>query len=537
MNKFEALGLSPNIVAALTAKGFDTPTPIQEQTIPILLSGKRDVIGQAQTGTGKTAAFGLPILETIQAHQPNVQALIMTPTRELAVQVRDEIKSIAGNRDLKIMTIYGGTPISAELRALREGADIVVGTPGRIIDHLKRKSLVVSELKFMVLDEADEMLNMGFYDDIEEILTYTNAEKQMLLFSATMPDRILTLAKKYMRPGYQVVTIKKQAVTTDLTEQIFYEVRDTDKFEVLCRVIDKAPAFYGLVFCNTKAEVDAITAKLNERGIRSEALHGDILQSQREKVLNKFRKKLATVLIATDVAARGIDVSNVTHVVNFDIPQDPEIYVHRIGRTGRAGNTGIAISFVSPAKLRKLQFIERMTKTQVKREKIPTIQDVINAKRERLQTQIEEIIESGSFETYLPIAQKLLAKHSPESVAAALMHYSFGQQTEEDLYSEISTPPTGARRDRESSRFADHNNGEEVTLFVAVGRNDGLNPRKLVEMIFDKSRVYGRNINNIQIFNKHSLISVPPQAANTILEAFAPRRNHPPLIRMDKGMN
>ena len=323
LEKFRILGLSENTLHALAKKGFEEPTPIQQKTIPILLKGEVDIIGQAQTGTGKTAAFGLPILEGIKEKSKNVQALILVPTRELAIQVSEELNSFKGEKRLQIVPIYGGQSIEEQLRRLKKGVDVVVGTPGRILDHLKRKSLKLESIAYLVLDEADEMLNMGFIDDVEKIIKNTGSQKRMLLFSATMPEKIISIAKKYMR-NYEMIGVKKEQLTTNLTDQIYFEVAHSDKFDALCRIIDFEHEFYGLIFCRTKIDVDTIANKLMERGYDAEALHGDISQNQRELILNKFRKQRINILVATDVAARGIDIQNLTHVINYSLPQDPE---------------------------------------------------------------------------------------------------------------------------------------------------------------------------------------------------------------------
>jgi ATP-dependent RNA helicase DeaD len=347
MATFESLGLSDKTLKILERKGFEEPTPIQEKTIPAILEGEKDIVGQAQTGTGKTAAFGLPIIELIPEKSKAVQALVLTPTRELAIQVAEEINSLKGKKKLSIVPIYGGQSIELQLRSLRKGIDIVVGTPGRILDHLRRRTLKLQNISFLVLDEADEMLNMGFLEDVREIMDNTGPEKRTMLFSATMPREILQIAKKYMGE-YDVMKVTKGQLTVSLTDQIYFEVSSADRFEALCRIIDIEEEFYGLVFCRTKIDVDTIANRLIERGYDADALHGDMSQGQREKILNKFKKHLLNVLVATDVAARGIDVQDLTHVINYSLPQDPESYVHRIGRTGRAGKEGNAITFITP---------------------------------------------------------------------------------------------------------------------------------------------------------------------------------------------
>ena len=307
--KFVDLGLSSDVLEAINKKGFEEPTEIQVMTIPVMLKDDTNIIAQAQTGTGKTAAFGLPLIEMIDTASRSVQALILVPTRELAIQVSEEINSLKGRRDLRIVPIYGGQSIDQQLRRLKKGVHIVVGTPGRVIDHLNRRTLKIGEIEHLILDEADEMLNMGFIDDMEEIMEHTNSDKRTLLFSATIPTRIKELAHKYM-DGYELLTVKKKQLTTNLTEQIYFEVKASEKFDALCRIIDFEVDFYGLIFCRTKSDVDSVANHLVDRGYDAEPIHGDISQSQRERTLDKFKKQTVNILVATDVAARGIDVVN-----------------------------------------------------------------------------------------------------------------------------------------------------------------------------------------------------------------------------------
>ncbi|MGE5591569.1 MAG: DEAD/DEAH box helicase, partial [Bacillota bacterium] len=349
---FQALGLSEPVLKALIDMGFEEPSPIQLRTIPLLLEG-HDVIGQAQTGTGKTAAFGVPLVEHMQPKPRTVQALVLTPTRELAVQVAEELTRIGKYKHIKTVPIYGGQSIERQIRSLRFGVDIVIGTPGRIIDHIKRGTLHLDQIKTLVLDEADEMLDMGFVEDIEFILSGTPAERQTLLFSATMPDPIARLAKRYMRDP-KVVTVSREQLTVPQIEQYFYEVRG-DKVEALSRVVDMEEITRAIIFCRTKKGVDELTESLQARGYLAEGIHGDLNQPQRDRVMARFREGQVELLIATDVAARGLDISDVTHVINYDIPQDPESYVHRIGRTGRAGRTGVALTFIHPREFTQLR--------------------------------------------------------------------------------------------------------------------------------------------------------------------------------------
>src|SRR5688500_5675220 len=373
---FAELGLDEQIVQAVTELGYEEPTPIQEQTIRLLLDGS-DVIAQAQTGTGKTAAFALPILEKLDPAVRSPQALILTPTRELAVQVAEAFQSYSKYRRVSILPVYGGQPIDRQLRALERGVQVVVGTPGRVLDHIRRKTLKLADVRIVVLDEADEMLNMGFIEDIETILKETAEGRQTALFSATMPGPIASLAKKYIRDAKRI-KIEAEHLTVDQIRQMYYEVGRRDKFEMLARILDYEQPTSALIFCRTKLEVDSLGQRLNARGYAAETLHGDLNQMQRDRVMGRFRANQIELLIATDVAARGLDVEQISHVINYDMPHDSESYVHRIGRTGRAGRTGIAISLVVPRERYLLQMIQRSTGATIHKMRLPTLGDVVS---------------------------------------------------------------------------------------------------------------------------------------------------------------
>jgi len=439
MENFKNLGLSENTIQALIKKGFTEPTTIQAKVIPLLLQGEKDVVGQSQTGTGKTAAFALPILETIKERSKTVQAIILTPTRELALQVAQEINSLKGDKDIHILAVYGGSPIGPQRHRLEDGVDIVVGTPGRIMDLQKRKSLKLGHVKYAVLDEADEMLNMGFVEDIKSILKHTPEEKSMLLFSATMPKPILKIAKNYMR-DYDFIAAEKTKLTLDSIEQIYYDINARDRNEGLKRVIDYYTDFYGIVFCNTKSNVDSLAAQLIKRNYNAAALHGDITQDQRERILQKFKDKTITILVATDVAARGIDVNDLTHVVNYSLPQSPESYVHRIGRTGRAGKKGISITFVIPSEKRKLSFVEKVNKCKLIKQKLPSVKDIIDNKENKIKEIIKNVIKKnkGKKTKYNSMAEELLGKDTAEEVVAAVLKYSFKNELNANSYKDIA---------------------------------------------------------------------------------------------------
>ncbi|MCD4820178.1 MAG: DEAD/DEAH box helicase [Candidatus Cloacimonetes bacterium] len=530
---FNELGLNDESLKAITKKGFEEPTPIQALVIPLLLSCNKDIVGQAQTGTGKTAAFGLPIIEKIQTGKKEVQALILAPTRELAIQVVDEMNSYKGSRRISILPVYGGQSIDNQIRRLKQGVEIVVGTPGRIIDHLKRKTLTLDEISFMVLDEADEMLNMGFIEDIELILSKTNSEKRVLLFSATMPNRIVNLAKNFMGE-YELLKVKSEQLTVNLTDQIYFEVNSSDKFEALCRIIDIEKEFYGLIFCRTKLDVDSISNKLSDRGYDAAGLHGDISQHQRERTLNSFKKKRTTILVASDVAARGIDINDLTHVINFAIPYDPEAYVHRIGRTGRAGKQGTAITFITPSEYRRLMNIQKFANVEIRKEKLPKIKDLINMKRNIIVEEIKTIIHSEKYFENKKVADKLLEDFKPDEVIAALLSHAYKDDFSEDKYVEIIEP--SRTRQRNSRRSFSPDLKGKTRLFIALGRKDGMSARKLVDMIKDKAMVESRNINDVQVYDNFSFANLPFEDAEEVIRVFRNKgRDKKPLVVKAKG--
>lgn len=509
LESFKALGLSGETLEALNKKGFEAPSSIQEKVIPLLLQGDKDVVGQSHTGSGKTAAFGLPIIERIQPRSGSVQALILTPTRELTLQVAEELISLKGSKKLTILPVYGGQSIEMQLKHLKRGVDIVVGTPGRLLDHIRRKSLKLSALSFCILDEADEMLNMGFLEDVQKILDQTPDEKRTLLFSATMPKEILDIAETYMGE-YELIKIQKQQLTVSETDQIYFQVRESDKFEALCRIIDIEDVFYGLVFCRTKIDADRIAGGLINRGYDADALHGDLSQAQREKVMDKFRKQVINILVATDVAARGIDVNDLTHVINFALPQDPESYVHRIGRTGRAGKEGTAITFITPSEERKLLFIQKKTKSTIRREQVPEVYDIVEAKKARIESDLLSIIHSNGYMNQMAWAQSLLKVESPEALLAAFLSYAFEEELDPSNYNVI--------------RDAQPHIPGQTRLFIARGRKDGMTPQKLIRLINEKVNVNPQKIKDILIQENFSFMNVPFREAELILKEFQKRK-------------
>ena len=422
--KFNELALSAEILVAVEAAGFETPSPIQEMTIPLALEGK-DVIGQAQTGTGKTAAFGLPTLNKIDTDNPLVQALVIAPTRELAVQSQEELFRFGREKGIKVRSVYGGSSIEKQIKALKSGAHVVVGTPGRLLDLIKRKALKLNGIETLILDEADEMLNMGFLDDIEAIISKTPESRQTLLFSATMPEPIKRIGVKFMKEPEHVKVAAKE-LTTELIDQYYIRVREHEKFDTMTRLMDVEQPELAIVFGRTKRRVDELTRGLKLRGYRAEGIHGDLDQGKRLRVLRDFKNDNLDILVATDVAARGLDISGVTHVYNYDIPQDPESYVHRIGRTGRAGKSGQSITFVAPNEMGYLAIIEQLTKKRMKGMKPATADEAFEATKKVALKKIERDFEDeqirANFDKFKGDALKLAAEFSPEELAQYILH-------------------------------------------------------------------------------------------------------------------
>ncbi|MDD3395899.1 MAG: DEAD/DEAH box helicase [Acidaminococcaceae bacterium] len=500
---FGDLILDKKIVAALTDMGFEEPSPIQKETIPLAIAGE-DVIGQAQTGTGKTAAFGIPIVQNITDHR-HIQALIMTPTRELAIQVSEEIGKIGRTSRIKALPVYGGQPIDRQIRALRSGAQIVIGTPGRLLDHIARNTIKLDHIKFLVLDEADEMLDMGFVDDMEEIMRHIPSERQTMLFSATMPRPILSLTKKYMRAP-KLVAIHKEEVTAPSVDQYYYETKD--KVDGLCRLLDVEINGKLIIFCRTKKGVDDLVQALNSRGYLSDGLHGDLSQSQRDRVMKKFRTGKSDILVATDVAARGLDIDNITHVVNFDIPSDPESYVHRIGRTGRAGNSGIALTFITPREFRQLKLIERSVKTKITRRQLPTDASVLERQREMIVSKMQTVLEQNKFEEYMSIVDSLTSDYNAEEIAAAALKLMQEGNKALEASESIATAPDFTNTGAKSGM---------VRLFINIGRSQKVMPKDLVRAIAIECDIPGNTIGQINIYDKFSFVEVPADQAEKVL--------------------
>jgi ATP-dependent RNA helicase DeaD len=504
--KFEDLKISEDIKRAIADIGFEEPSPIQEQAIPLVLEGK-DIIGQAQTGTGKTAAFGIPALEMVDIEDNILQAMILCPTRELAIQATEELNKLAKyKKGISILAVYGGQPIDRQIKALKRGVHVIVGTPGRIMDHMNRKTLKTESVKMLVLDEADEMLDMGFREDIETIIQDMPDNKQTVLFSATMPKAILELSKKYQKNAQFVKVVHKQLTVPNI-EQKYLEVKESSKLEVLSRLIDIRNPKLAIVFCNTKKRVDEVVSQLQSRGHFAEGLHGDMKQQQRDRVMSKFRNGTIEILVATDVAARGIDVDDVEVVFNYDLPQDEEYYVHRIGRTGRAGRTGIAYTFIAGKAVRKLRDIENYTKTKIKRAEVPSANDVEEFKTNIFLDKVKSAVDEGHLGKYIDYIEKLLEEdYATIDIAAAL--FKMATATVEDKREDVDTLEDIGDTGAESGM---------VRLFINVGRSQNIQPKDVIGAIAGETGIQGKLIGKIDIYDKFTFVEVPKENARDVL--------------------
>lgn len=502
--KFEDLKLSKEILKAVQDMGFEEASPIQGRAIPAMLEG-RDIIGQAQTGTGKTAAFGIPILEMVDPEIKKPQMIVLCPTRELAVQVSEEIKRLSKyKKGIRVLPIYGGQSIDRQILGLKGGIQIVIGTPGRIMDHMERGTLKLDNIKTVVLDEADEMLDMGFIDDIETILKKTPEERQTVLFSATMPPDILGLTVKYQK-NPELIRVVHKELTVPSIEQIYFEVKERMKPEILTRLIDMYSPKLSLVFCNTKKRVDELILQVQARGYSAEGLHGDMKQSQRDRVMEKFRKGIIDVLIATDVAARGIDVDDVEAVFNYDIPQDEEYYVHRIGRTARAGRTGRAFTFVVGREIFKLKDIQKFTKTKIKLQDIPTVEDVEEIKAEAFLDRVKSIVDEGHLSKYSSWIEDVVGEdYTSLELAAAMLKLSIGNKEMEDEAAVEGFENTGGAPGM-------------VRLFINVGRKQNVGARDIVGAIAGNTGLPGKLIGAIDIFDRFAFVDVPREYAKEVI--------------------
>ena len=509
VTKFEELELDAAILRAVEDMGFEEMSPIQAKSIPIVLEGK-DVVGQAQTGTGKTAAFGIPLLQKVDPKNKNLQGLVLCPTRELAIQVAEEFRKLGKYmHGIKILPVYGGQEISKQIRSLKSGVQIIIGTPGRVMDHMRRKTIKFDHIKMVVLDEADEMLNMGFREDIETILSQVPQERQTVMFSATMPKPILEIARTYQK-NPQIIKVVKKELTVPKTEQYYYEVSPKNKEEVLSRLLDMYNPKLSLVFCNTKKQVDELTTALQGRGYFAEGLHGDLKQQQRDRVMNSFRNGKTDILVATDVAARGIDVDDVEAVFNYDVPQDDEYYVHRIGRTGRAGREGRAFTLVVGREVFKLRDIQRYCKTKIKLQPIPSINDVTAVKAEKTLDKVENIIETEDLTKMVDLIESKINENgfTALDIASAFLKMVMGDDSSKDA-------------DRDSEDFGD--TGAEagmVRLFINLGKKQNVRPGDFLGAIAGETGMPGKLIGTIDMYDKYTFVEVPREYASEVIQVM-----------------
>jgi len=517
--QFSDFNLSREIGKAIEDMGFEEPSPIQALAIPLIQAG-HDVTAQAQTGTGKTAAFGIPVIEKIDPTKRAVQAIVLCPTRELCIQIAEEFSNLLAHMPrILVLPVYGGQPIERQLRALQTGVHIVIGTPGRVMDHLDRRTLKLDDVTTVVLDEADQMLDMGFRDDIELIIRKTPQNRQTLLFSATLPQPILDISKRFQNKP-EFVRVQYAELTVPQIAQSYMEVKDREKLDVLCRLIDLEDPQLAIVFCNTKRRAEELSGKVRARGYRADELHGDMKQSQRDRVMGGFRKGSIDILIATDVAARGIDVDDVDIVINFDVPQDVEYYVHRIGRTGRAGKSGKAITFVAPRDFTKLREIMHYAKVQIARVPIPSESDVAETRTRVMIDRVHEIIAAGGLEQYIRIIEtETEGDLQTIEIAAALLK----------IQMESGTEPAAEKRQQEVD-FAD--TGAEpgmVRFFLAVGRQHKVAPKDIVGAIAGETGIPGKAIGAIRILDAYSFVEVPKEHASDVYSIMKERtiRNQP----------
>lgn len=511
--RFEDMNISNEICRAVLDMGFEEATPIQSQAIPVILEGK-DIIGQSQTGTGKTAAFGIPLLERINPEDRRLQALILCPTRELAIQVSEEFRKLLKYKDnIRVLPIYGGQPIDRQIAALRKGTQVVIGTPGRVMDHMRRRTIKAETVQMMVLDEADEMLDMGFREDIETILMKIPEEHQTLLFSATLSPEILDITKRFQR-NPEFIKIVRKALTVPNIEQYYFDVKEKTKLDALCRIIDVYDPKLAMVFCNTKKRVDDLVEMLQGRGYFAEGLHGDLKQAQRDKVMQKFRNGTIEILVATDVAARGIDVDDIDVVFNYDVPQDEEYYVHRIGRTGRAGKAGKAFTFCVGKEIYKLRDIMRYTKTKIQQQKLPTLSDVEEMKTNIYLEKIKGIIEEGHLTKYIHLVDRLMEEdYTSIDIAAALLkdHLSDVNADDIDALDDINLGGTELYGGE----------GEKmVRLFINAGKKSKIRAKDIVGAIANEAGIPGKTLGEIAIFDEYTFVDVPNEFVRDILHGM-----------------
>lgn len=550
--RFDELQLDERILRAVTDMGFEAASPIQAQAIPVQMEGL-DIIGQAQTGTGKTAAFGIPLLQKIDPKNKKLQAVALCPTRELAIQVADEIRRLAKYmHGIKVVPIYGGQDIVKQIRSLKDGTQIIIGTPGRVMDHMRRKTVKFDQVHTVIMDEADEMLNMGFLEDMETILSQLPEERQTIMFSATMPHAITEIAKKFQQNPVMVKVVKKELTVPKVT-QYYYEVKPKNKLEVMCRLLDMYAPKLSVVFCNTKRQVDELVQALQGRGYFAEGLHGDLKQIQRDRVMNSFRNGKTEILVATDVAARGIDVDDVEAVFNYDIPQDDEYYVHRIGRTGRAGREGIAFSLVVGKEVYKLRDIQRYCKTKIIPQAIPSLNDITAIKVDKIMDQVAEVINECDLSKMINLIEaKLLEEdYTSMDLAAALLKMTMGEENE-DIIDERPARSLddldrygygrkesgrGGRGGSRGSRSGGRENGRDdmARLFINIGKNQNVRPGDILGAIAGESGMPGKMVGSIDMYDKYTFVEVPRESADAVLDAMKNVKIKGKNVHMEKA--
>lgn len=541
MVSFEGLGIEEGLLQSIHTLGFTQPTPIQEKAIPVLLQGTKDFIGLAQTGTGKTAAFGLPLLQLINKQQKFPQALIICPTRELCVQITNDLNSFKRKTDhISVVAVYGGASIGMQIRDLKKAAQIVVATPGRLIDLIERKAINLENIQYVVLDEADEMLNMGFKDDIEFILKNTPNRQSTWLFSATMPPEIRQVSKRYMKQPFEI-TIGKVNEGASTIDHQYFVTSQVNRYETLKRIIDFNPGLYGLIFTRTKADAQEITESLIREGYDIEALHGDLTQALRDKVMTRFREKNLQLLIATDVAARGIDVQGITHVINYELPDDMEVYTHRSGRTGRAGRSGISISIVTPKEIYRLRQIERMLNSRFHKMDIPGGKDVCRKQFFHfIDKMLQADISHGEYETYLPLLKERFATVEKEEILQRVAALEFDRflkyyENAADLNPREERRDKAERTVHRDTRGRSFGNGNYEKLFVNLGTKDGFYKASFLQFILDMSDLNKNVLGRVDMKEMNSWIEIEPAAAKKMIRAIDGKNFRGRRIRMNEA--
>ncbi len=537
MTTFESLGIEAGLLQSLETIGFVTPTPIQQQAIPVLLQGTKDFVGLAQTGTGKTAAFGLPLLQLINKEQRTPQALVICPTRELCLQITTDLERFAQKGRLSITAVYGGTSITQQVRDLKRGTHIVVATPGRLIDLIERKAIHLEDINYVVLDEADEMLNMGFKEDIEFILKETINRHSMWLFSATMPPEIRSVSKRFMDKPAEIAVGKVNSTNVNIDHQYFL-TQHINRYETLKRIIDFNPGIYGIIFTRTKADAQQITEQLIREGYDIDALHGDLTQAQRDKVMGRFREKSLELLIATDVAARGIDVQGITHVINYELPDDTEVYTHRSGRTGRAGRSGISISIVTPREVYRLRQIEKLVNTRFHKMDIPSGKDVCRKQFFHfIDKMLKADISHGEYETYLPVLKEKFEGVEKEEILQRVAALEFDRflkyyENAADLNQRTDREPK-ASRERQGGGKGFSRGGNYQRLFVNLGTKDGFYKASFLQFILDMSGLSKEVLGSIDMKEMNSWVEIEPNAGKKMIKALDGKNYRGRKIRMN----